>query len=269
MRPVLKKDFCAYLQVVRDDICLFEVCESLLKQGIKTFFFFQPSHYWSGEVVPDDYTDELHRVQVKLQRAGATTALIRRDVTFLDGETRIDTETNFRNTCLNDVRGFGFNHILVVDGDELWTGGTFHRIWNLARRGTKAVAVGMIPVVGIPPYPVEGAKDTATAYVGPGVKFVNCRGVNCKLATIPARLIYHFTGVRPTMAENILKHKRSGHYDDPKYDYEGWLNDKLPNLAPGQKNIHFYKPYQIWPELRDWKPGEKEAMPPSIFAATR
>ena len=63
------------------------------------------------------------------------------------------------------------------------------------------------------------------------------------------------------MEECVKKHRRGGHYDDPEYDFEGWLKDKLPNIKPGMKDAHMYKPRQIWPRVRAWRPDELAAMP--------
>jgi hypothetical protein len=269
-RPPRAKNFIAYLQVVKDDLCLFEVCEALLKQGVIHFAFFQPSHYWSGEIVPDAHKEEILAIIRRLSAGGANCYFERRDVAPFIRPKRIDTETGFRNSCIARLRKLKFNHILIVDGDELWFPGSFAKVLRLVNLGARAISAGMIPVVGIPPYPVEGALDRATVYVGPGVTLINCRQPRIvHVSIIKEPLLYHFTGVRPTMEENILKHRRSGHYDDPAYDYEGWLKNRLPNLKPGDKDIHFYRNYQIWPGLRDWFPGEKELLPASVFSATK
>lgn len=267
--PPRPRDFVAYMQVVKDDICLQSVCNELWNQGVEHFAFFQPSHYWSGEVVPPEYTAELEAVLEHLNRLGANVYLERTSLEKFWCEMRIDTETKYRNYCIERLQKFGFKHVLIVDGDELWIPGALNRVRSIVARGAMAISVGMIPVVGIPPYPIEDAQDKATVYVDSRVRMEHCRKPKCPLFQVKDRLIYHFTGVRPTMQENIKKHERSGHFDDPKYDYAGWLAKGIWNIKPGDTNVHFYRHAQIWPKVRDWKPGEKEKLPKAIFAATR
>lgn len=235
-----------------------------MREGVKYLAFFQPSHYWSGEPVPMEFFDDIKGVCDVLRAEGAACYINRVDVTPFLKPVRIDTETGFRNHCVDELRELGFEDILIVDGDELWVPGTLSLVQEQIDLGARAISVGMIPVVGLPPYPVEGALDTATVYIGPGVRLRCCRSPECPLVGIKKRLIYHFTGTRPSMDATVLKHKRSGHYDDPAYDYDGWLKDRLPNLKPGDKNIHFYRAMQIWPSLREWKPGELEKMPVNV-----
>jgi hypothetical protein len=67
------------------------------------------------------------------------------------------------------------------------------------------------------------------------------------------------------MDEIIAKHRDSGHYDDPEYDFEGWLRNILPNIKPGMKNVHMYRGYQIWPEIREWTREEFDNIPSSLW----
>lgn len=267
--PPRPRDFVAYMQVVKNDICLQSVCNELWNQGVEHFAFFQPSHYWSGEPVPEGYTAELEVVLEHLKKLGANVFLERTPLRPFWRTERIETETAYRNYCIEKLETLGFKHVLIVDGDELWIPGALNRVRQLVARGAMAISAGMIPVVGIPAYPIEDSQDKATVYVKSSVRMRHCRAPNCPLLQIKDRLLYHFTGVRPTMSENIKKHERSGHYDDPKYDYKGWLNGGLQSVAPGKKNVHFYRTMQIWPSVRDWKPGEKERLPKEIFEAKR
>jgi hypothetical protein len=75
------------------------------------------------------------------------------------------------------------------------------------------------------------------------------------------------------MEEIIQKHKDSGHYDDPDYDFQTWLDKVLPNIKPGfvydwgngNIGLHFYKKYQIWPKVRHWMDAELSEMPKSLW----
>jgi len=123
----------------------------------------------------------------------------------------------------------------------------------------------MIPVIGLPGYPIEFAQDLAVVYIGGNLNFKSCRTPTIRQTIIPFPRIYHFTGTRRTMEETIVKHRRSGHYDDPDYDFEGWIKNILPNVQPGLKNAHMYKKYQIWPSVRDWRSDEVSQIPSSLI----
>ena len=184
----------------------------------------------------------------------------------MPGDTRILVETRVRNESLNWIRSLGYRHILVVDSDELWIRGTLNIVKGYVEQGHKAISVHMIPVIGVPGYPVDMATDVAVVYVGPDVVFKVCRSPYIPQSIIYRPLIYHFTGTRKGMDETIKKHRRGGHYDDPDYDFEGWIRDKLPAIRPGMVNAHMYKPRQIWPRVRAWRPDELAQMPESVRA---
>lgn len=260
--------FIAYMQVVKDDLCLLEVCQRLIEEGVRDFAFCQPDQYWSGEAVEPENSVEIRRVMEQLKLLGAT---IHHKVFHVDnfrmpGDTRILVETRVRNESLNWIRSLGYRHILVVDSDELWIRGTLNIVKGYVEQGHKAISVHMIPVIGVPGYPVDMATDVAVVYVGPDVVFKVCRSPYIPQSIIYRPLIYHFTGTRKGMDETIKKHRRGGHYDDPDYDFEGWIRDKLPAIRPGMVNAHMYKPRQIWPRVRAWRPDELAQMPESVRA---
>jgi hypothetical protein len=122
----------------------------------------------------------------------------------------------------------------------------------------------MIPVIGVPGYPVDAATDVAVVYVGQDVRFKVCRSPFIQQTVVFRPLIYHFTGTRKGMDETVKKHRRGGHYDDPDYDFEGWIKDKLPNIKPGMTDAHMYKPRQIWPRVRAWRLDELAQMPAAV-----
>jgi len=63
------------------------------------------------------------------------------------------------------------------------------------------------------------------------------------------------------MEEIVQKHRESGHYDDPDYDFEGWIKNVLPKIRPGWRGAHMYTPNQIWPRVRAWEPAEWAEVP--------
>ena len=260
--------FAVYMQVTQDDLCLMEVCERMMSEGCRDFFFSVPDTYWSGEPVPESVSATLLPVFERLRGAGARVEVQPVRIAkfrMLESDTRICVETRVRNASLAWIRRCGFEHILCVDGDELWKPGTLDMLRPIVAQGHTAISVRMIPVVGVPGYPVEGATDTAVVYVGPKCSFQSCRTPTGRPFHLDLPQIIHFTSTRRNNEENVAKHRRSGHYDDPDYDFEGWLTGVLPNAKPGLKNVHMFKPFQIWKELRKWRPEELAVIPESIW----
>lgn len=267
--------FAAYIQATRDDLCLFEVCKRLFDEGIRNFFFCIPSEYWSGRVTPSDEMDQVRDVSSRIAALGAKSEVKVFDVSTyrFPGDSRIAVETRVRNDSLAWVRQNGLTEILIVDGDELWKRGTFAKIKEcIASSKPAAISCPMIPVVGLPGYPIDHAQDRVVLYVSGSCALRDCRTPIGHQVYLNDTYVVHFTGTRRTMEEIVEKHRQSGHYDDPTYDFEGWLRDVLPNIRPGyqhawpngQKGIHMYKGYQIWPSIRDWTVEEMAEVPSSI-----
>ena len=261
--PKTNDRFVAYMQVTKDDLCLLDVCNRLVEEGVHDFCFCQPDKYWSGEAVDSEDVVAVRKVFEALEASGQTVQrkVFNVDSFTLPGDTRILVETRVRNESLNWIRSLGYQHILIVDGDELWIRGTLDIVKGYVEQGHKAISVHMIPVIGVPGYPVDSATDVAVVYIGPDVVFKVCRSPYIPQTIVYRPLIYHFTGTRKGMEETIKKHRRGGHYDDADYDFEGWIKDKLPNIKPGMKDAHMYKPRQIWPRVRAWRSDELAAMP--------
>lgn len=255
--------YAAYIQAVKDDFCLFDVCFRLAEEGIRSFFFFIPDHYWSGESVKQDEVAEVKAIAAKLQQFGLRTECHYMPVNFKAADTRIGVETEFRNRSLDIIWAAGFEHAFIVDGDELWSYGFLASITPYLDQ-VQALQCPMVPVIGLPGYPVEGATDSAVVYIKKGNKFSVCRTPVQPATMFNVRGVMHFTATRKTMAEIVAKMKASGHYDDPDYDFDGWIQRKLPNIRPGMTDAHMYKPYQIWPLVRAWEKEEISHVPPSI-----
>lgn len=261
-----ESNFVAYLQVTKDDFCLLEVCLRLAQEGVRDFFFCQPDAYWTGEPVDPESRAEVSCIVQLLRDKGHTVHLKMFHVEQYRsaGSSMIQVETALRNASLDCIRSAGYKHILVVDGDELWIPGLLNIVKGYVNQGHLSVAARMIPVIGFPGYPVDGASDVAIVYIGQTVSFFTCRTPTVVPAIIPRPMIYHFTGTRKTLDETVAKHRRGGHYDDPDYDFEGWIKNTLPNIRPGLKNAHMYKPRQIWPSVRAWRPLELSVMPEAV-----
>lgn len=267
--------YVAYMQVIKDDLCLLDVCKRLIEEGIKDFCLCQPDRYWSDEIPDGAEVAELLRVVDKLREIEGITVqhkVFHVDDFRMPNDTRILVETRVRNESLSWIRSLGYRHILVVDSDELWMRGTLDIIKPYVEQGHRAISVHMVPVIGVPGYPVDGAMDVAVVYVGQNVNFKVCRSPYIPQAIVYRQLIYHFTGTRKGMDETVKKHRRGGHYDDPEYLFEEWIEKVLPNIAPdfthkwpsGHEGLHMYAPRQIWPRVRPWRLDEIAAMPSSI-----
>ena len=268
--------FCAYVQATRDDLCLYEVCKRLKEEGVNDFLFSIPDEYWSGRPVPEKDITEVHTVAGQVRQLGANVeCLLHKVKTYRwPGDTRIRVETRVRNDALNYMSQNGFEHILIVDGDELWKRGTLHYVQEILNRWSpRAINCLMIPVIGCPGYPIGGATDVAVIYVNSAVPFKECRTPIGEQFRLQMAQVIHFTGTRRTMEETILKHTDSGHFDDPDYDFQEFLDNVLPHVKPGFqytyksgiKGIHFYRKYQIWPSVRDWLAEEINDIPPSLY----
>lgn len=264
--PKFNDHYVAYMQVTKDDLCLLDVCERLVDEGVHNFCFSQPDQYWSGEPVEAEHFAEIRAVIAALEKTGETVhhRIFHVDDYRMAGDTRILVETRVRNESLAWIRSLGYQHILIVDGDELWIPGTLSILKAYVEQGHKAISVHMIPVIGVPGYPVDAATDVAVVYIGADVVFKVCRSPYIQQTIVYRPLIYHFTGTRKGMEETVKKHRRSGHYDDPDYDFEGWIDNILPNVKPGLENAHMYKPRQIWPRVRAWRPDELTQIPEEI-----
>lgn len=267
--PDYGKRYAAYIQATKDDICLLEVCKRAMTEGVTHFFFCVPDEYWSGNATSKDEIAQVQAIADELSRLGATVDLTIYHVQDYraEGRPRIQVETFLRNDSLAKIQAAGFQHILIMDGDELWVPGLLKRIDEVVEQSHPAsLTCRMVPVVGLPGYPINGAKDTITVYIRADVRFRDCRSPWGHSYMLEFYGVIHFTACRRTMAEIIEKHRQSGHYDDPDYDMEGWIKDILPNVRPGMKNVHMFKKWQIWPEARNWTVEELGYIPPTLHS---
>jgi len=267
-RPAFKGElngYAVYMQAIKDDFCMWEVCYRMMEEGVRRFFIFVPDHYWSGEPNPHEQAlDLIYDLADKVRGLGGDVDVVYSPVDFKAGKNRLEVETDYRNKSLAYMWDHGVEHALVVDSDELWDHGMLEKIMPYVAE-SPAIQVTMVPVIGLPGYPVDGASDSAVVYVKKGNKFSMCRTPVERAVSLAFRGVVHFTGTRRSHEEIIKKMREGGHYDDPDYDFEGWIQRKLPNIKPGMKDAHMYRPYQIWPAVRDWTADEIERnMPPSI-----
>jgi hypothetical protein len=267
--------YVAYIQATRDDICLNEVIDRLFDEGVRHFFFCIPDEYWSGKSTPQTEMDEVKFAAARIEKKGAKVRVkvfVVADYRY-PGETRIETETRVRNDSLNWIRGEGYYRILIVDSDELWKRGTLNQIKDRVKQhNPSAISLPMVPVIGLPGYPVDNAQDRVTSYVGGYTIFRDCRTPVNQPEYIDSTVVYHLTGTRRTMEEIIEKHRQSGHYDDPEYLFEEWIHQVLPNIKPGFVHtwpngitgLHMFTGYQIWKSVRNWSVEEWVDIPETM-----
>lgn len=266
--------YCAYLQVTRDDFCLYEVCRRLTEEGVKDFFMAVPSEYWSGRPTPLADIEEVGRIAEDVRKLGTSVEVKVFTVPRYryPGDTRIDTETRLRNDSLAWIRGHGFKHILIVDGDELWMRGTLELIKQKVQEGCVAISSPMIPVAGLPGYPIDPASDVAVVYIGGSCIFRACRTPMAKQSLLAFPKVIHFTATRRTLEDIAEKHRASGHYDDKNYAMDEWIVKVLPHIKPGfvhdwgngNVGLHMYQPSQIWQRCRHWRVPEIAEIPESL-----
>lgn len=259
--------YAVYIQATKDDFCLFEVCQRMIDEGATDFFFCIPDEYWSGEKTPQAEINEVQGIADRVKAAGGNINIKVFKVADyrFPGDSRISVETRVRNDTLAWIRRSGFKHILVVDGDELWARGMLAKVDEcVSTSNPPCISCPMVPVVGLPGYPIHMATDRAIVYVGGSTVFRECRSPAIEHFMLNNCIVIHFTATRKTMQEIVDKHRNSGHYDDPEYDFEGWIKNVLPNLKPGWRGAHMYKRYQIWPIVRNWTISEMDHIPESI-----
>jgi hypothetical protein len=268
-------DYCAYLQVTKNDFCLEEVCDRLREEGVNTFFMAIPDEYWFTQTpVTDAEVAQIEAVAASLRAKGSTVHTKKFDVSSyrFPGDQLVKVEARLRNDSLSWIRSHGFERILIVDGDELWFKGTLSAIDACVREGIQSVSCRMVPVIGLPGYPVDKATDLAVVYIGGQAQFSECRTPRVQPVKLPMPMVFHFTATRRTREEIEAKMRVGGHYDDKDYLFEEWIEKVLPNIKPGfqhtwpsgHKGLHMYNPYQIWPNVRNWRPEELAQIPASL-----
>lgn len=243
-----KAPFVAFMQVTQDDFFLAETCQRLVEEGVSKIFMVVPSHYWSGKPVAPFSVEGLPaEVEIWHRPVEVTTF-------------RVCAETQFRNACMAEIRALGYRNILIVDGDELWRRGTLAKVKAHVQSGVTTLKAPMVSVIGLPGYPIDG-NDCAALYYGASEHIGYCRSPVIPAVRMDEPCLFHFTGTRKTMAAMIEKYRESGHYDDPKYNFEHFIQNVLPYIKPGMKAVHPYLLSDTWPVVREWRAEELAEIP--------
>ena len=210
--PKGPQDYCAYFQVIKDDLFLFQVMERLVEEGVTKFFIHTPTISWCGEPITNNDIAGMHRVFTALMsKYGCDIRQEFHPAIPIRGERRIETEGRVRNAALSSMRSMGWHFALIVDSDELWVKGTLAKIHALAKEGVQCVRMKMTTVAGMPPncFPIDGI-DCANMYIGPDTEFSMCREPVAPQHLISEVGIYHFTAVRRTkelLAQNMKENQ--------------------------------------------------------------
>jgi hypothetical protein len=159
-----------------------------------------------------------------------------------------------------------WEHILVVDGDELWKRGTLAKVIAKIEAGSTCIGTKMTSVIGLPGYPVEGGKQDAIIYYGPGREIGECRHPVGTYDLIDGENIFHFTCTRKTTEEVVAKLRGSAHYGQEGYDFEKFIRETLPNIKPGLQGTHtWWGDGSKWPVVREWTEAELEQIPACYY----
>lgn len=260
-------NYAVYLHTVKDDFCLPEVLTRMRDEGLRKFRIVTPRTYWSGAPTPESDIKQIEAIANTIKAPDVDIKMVLQDISSLASQARDRThlETLARNQAFRLFREEGLHHILVVDSDELWRRGLTDTIGEMAASWhPTSIRTGMVPVAGVPGVAIGEAQDRVTVYQHSDTCFQNCRtpfGVPNELLGYD---VIHFTATRRSMKDVVTKMRDSGHYGDPDYDFEGFIENKLPNVRLGSTDIHFYRGAQIWPYTRPWTKEEWADIPESI-----
>jgi len=266
--PARTERYCASLQVTRDDICLKSTVHRLLLDGVRNFAFNCPKQHWDGSTVSKSDSDQVIDIAKFLVDHGGHYVRVFQDNLapfFFPGCSRAQLETNYRNSCLDRLRGLGFGEQLIIDGDEILLPRALAQVdWYVRWFNPTTAALHGVPVAGLPGVAIDGATDRILVYMGSRDKWRDVRSPHHPTMDIARAGVLHLSAVRRSVEEIVAKMRKSGHYDDPEYHFEDWIERVLPALAPGQTNVHMYQDGSLWPRTREFTDDEWQAIPAEL-----
>lgn len=259
----MKKKFAAYFIAIKDDFCLEESVASIKDLGVETVLIVSPSTYWSdgSSQDPSDF-EYVHKLAKKHNCHFVSASL----ESAMPVNRAMYAESAYRNYAVDLLNQLDkFDSILTIDSDELWSRNSLDQVEQLVREGYDRIDMPLVPVIGIPGLPIDGALDSALVATSPKLRFNWGRSAECNHVAIGGAPILHFSATRRSWEELTDKMRKSAHYPDPTYDFEGWIQDTLPTIRVGSENVHMYKsPKNIWPRVRTWTAREVEQIPKSL-----
>jgi len=260
--PTIKK-YIAYYLVNQDDFCLEESVMSVYREGVTHFLFQIPTTYWDGTPTKKSNQDFIEEFATKLAYDLQLDIHIQTIETNGMGGPYAEREACVRNRAMAEMKSLGFEHVLIVDGDELWRPGALEKLDKWVEE--EPLTVRSVSVIGLPGYPVDVKADGLLVYVPIDTLFLHGRSTKQNPTHIDNPAVIHFTSTRRTVEEVIDKQRKSCHYDDEDYDFEGWIIHTLPRLKPGAKNVHMFKKWQVWPEVRGFTQDEWMDIPEVLY----
>ena len=258
-------NFVACYLVTRDDFCLRESMQSLWDQGVREFCIVVPDQYWNGTLTDSsdwrkitDIVESFRQAGVRVQMPEVHTRDYRHEA-----ENYAEVESRIRNMM---AASYPKRHLLIVDGDEIWRQGAVQALSDLIEaNNTFETTIQALCVAGFPGYPVDGPMEGLLVHTySEGLPFVSGRSTEVPPVALEFPGVIHFTSTRRTKELTISKHRESSHYDNPQYDFEGWIENKLPNLKPGEEDCHMFKPHQIWKSMRHFTKEEWDEIPETL-----
>lgn len=258
----------AYILTTGGEFCLAETVERLARCGVRDFYFSVPDKQWNGQPIP--LIDRSHVLLLMEAMAVSGLNVMHQRLTvekYTGARLMSDIEGRARNAALANLAELGFQHVLIVDDDEIWPKGLLELVRGMVERDNPAyIHADALPIVGVPGLPVAGAKDRVGVYIdATRNRFLSGRSPYKGGGLIGGCPVYHFTATRRSRDEVAAKMRSSAHYNDPDYAFEQWLRDTLPRVRVGARNLHMYlKGENVWPQARAWWPEEIEEIPATL-----
>ena len=233
-----------------------------------------PSARWSGEA---PHPLRIHEAIHRILKLGVDVEP--HQLRLGGGElARQEAQAAIRTAAVENLYADGADRVLIMDPDELWRPGAFEHLHSILETGgTEAHYLRLLPVVGSPGYPVDGALDWALVYLARGIPFRYSRGfkkpgepTEIRWTEDPVdgpKRIIHLTGVRPSIRDVRVKYEGSSHYGEPGYNFDPWLRDVLPHIRPGLTNVSFFQHPTMpnfWPRVREFTCSEWADIPWTI-----
>jgi hypothetical protein len=264
-----------HVHCIQDDFCLEEAVQRVAYQCWEAgrearVLISTPSHYWSGRKAPRVDID--HIAGVAAQNGWGHCIIECERIVKIEPAWK--AETVIRNIAIKTLRSCGADQILIVDADELWYPDSLKTIL-VAAENHDVVYQSTVPVIGVPGYPVDGARDRGVCYLGPGIKiqYVRAAWMPGEAKTTALRWTqvqsryFHFTLVRRTVEELIEKIRGGTHYGEKYYDFDRWISETLPRIQPGARDVSYFSDPQypnFWPLVRSFTRSEWDSIPKKI-----
>lgn len=264
-----------HVHCIQDDFCLEESVQRVVQQcqalGHQSRVLVStPSHYWCGAPAIDE---DVERIAVVAKR-NSWEHVVQECRGLVSSRPAWQAETWLRNKALGVLADMGCSGSLIVDADELWYPDSLETVLRAAENHD-VVYQSTVPVVGVPGYPIEGARDRGVSYLGPGVpiRYVRAAWMPGEAETTKIRWTkvssryFHFTMVRKTVLELVQKIRRGTHYGEQFYEFDRWIKEVLPGIRPGARNVSYFSDPRFenfWPLVRRFTREEWKAIPERV-----